>query len=98
MENTFSHTKMTTIWLIASFAIGIVVSWQSESGFIHVGEIGLETIIFGGVLGCFSTRRFFSWNKKVDPSQLEGILGWSGAALMVAAIIGYALRVALGKA
>lgn len=77
--------------------IGLVVSWHFDTGYEKIGVIGLGTIFLGGVVGCFRTGRFFSWSGPIEPNQLEGILGWSGAVLMVAAIIGFTLRVALGK-
>lgn len=88
---------MTTVWLVATFAIGLIVSWQFESGYEKIGAIGLGTVLCGVVIGCFRTGRFFTWDGKVEPNQFEGVLGWSGAALLVAAIIGFTLRVAFGK-
>lgn len=97
MENNFTHTKIKTIWLIADLIVGLFVSWQFDTGYEKVGALGLGTIFLGGVIGSFRTGRFFTWSGPVEPNQFEGIIGWSGAALMVAAIVGFTLRVALGK-
>jgi len=97
VENSFTHTKMTTIWIVATFVIGLIVSWQFESGYEKTGAIGLGSAFLGIIIGCFRTGSFFTWDEPVEPTQFEGVLGWSGAALLVAAIIGYTLRVAFGK-
>ncbi len=97
MENKYSHTKITTIWLIATFVLGLIGTYLFESGWERIGAAGLGIIFFGGIIGCFRTGRFFSWDGEVQPNQFEGILGWTGATLMVAAIVGLVCRAALGK-
>ena len=97
MENKFTHTKITTIWLFVTLIVGLVISWHFDTGYENIGVVGLAAILLGGVIGSFRTGRFFTWSGQVEPNQFEGIIGWSGAVLMVAAIVGFTIRVALGK-
>lgn len=98
MEETFSHTRGSVIWLVAVVAIGLVVSVKFHGSSEWLLGVGVGLIFIGGWVGCFRTGRYFSWEAPIKPNKFEGILGWSGAALMVAAFLGLILRVVLDGA
>jgi hypothetical protein len=97
MENTFSHTRGTVTWFVMIAAISFTVSLAIHNSLQWFFCIGLGAIFLGGLLGNFRTGRFFSWDGPVEPNKFEGILGWSGAVLMLSAILEFVVLVSLGK-
>ena len=89
---TFSLNRASLWLLVLVGAIGLTISVAVADSFSWVAGFGIAFVVLGGAMGCFRTGRFFTWQAPIEPNWIEGILGCSGAALVVAALVGLFVR------
>jgi hypothetical protein len=92
---SLARSPWLTAWLVGVLVLGVAYSFSVRSSSLLPGElllvVGVAVIFVGGVLGNARTGRWFSWQGRVVPSNLEWFLGLTGAVLFVSPLLHLAL-------